>query len=66
MLTETEELVELDAPDSDWEYPEELLDQWEAEFDEMRVKLATGEMKIHQSLQEALAEHRAKRAIHGV
>lgn len=62
MLIETEEQVELDVPESDTDYPQEVLDRWDREAEIMKAKIATGEIK-YQSLQEAMAEYRMK---HGV
>jgi hypothetical protein len=59
MLAETEEQVVLDVPESDSDYPQEVLDMWDEEFEITRAKIATGEIKP-QSLQEAMAEYRMK------
>ena len=66
MLIETEEQVELDVPESDSDYPQEVLDRWERETEITKAKIATGEMKTFQSFQEALADYRARKAANGV
>jgi len=62
MLIETEEQVVLDVPESDSDYPQEVLDYWDEVFETTRAKIASGEIKP-QSLEEAMAEYRMK---HGV
>ncbi|MDR2591481.1 MAG: hypothetical protein LBC59_01570 [Chitinispirillales bacterium] len=57
MLTETEDVeVGLDVPDSDSEYPPELVDQWLRNAEITKLKLATGEIKP-QSVREVAAEY---------
>jgi len=66
MLAETEEQVVLDFPESDSDYPQEVLDRWDEEFEITKAKLATGEMKSFDSLEEAMADYWARKAANGV
>ncbi|GBU21100.1 hypothetical protein R80B4_00989 [Fibrobacteres bacterium R8-0-B4] len=55
MLTELEVETDLDVPDSDSEYPPELVERWIRGSDILALKLETGEIKP-KSLREAAAE----------
>jgi len=55
MITETEEVTVLDVPESDSEYPPEVVELWDREVEAMKLKLAIGELQP-KTLREAAAE----------
>ncbi|GBU21591.1 hypothetical protein R80B4_01487 [Fibrobacteres bacterium R8-0-B4] len=56
MLTETKPQNVLDVPESDSEYPIELVEQWLRNTEITKLKIASGEIKI-KSVREQFIEH---------
>ena len=55
MLTETNVKTVLDVPESDSEYPPELVELWRRNAEFAKVKIAAGEMK-YKTVRELAAE----------